>query len=409
MSEQLVQQQYETGEIVMKKIKKNPSVQQMKTALSDSYEQREYKIENIIQTSETYQYEQKIQTKDKRNFKIYAQLCNIFLQYGHCKFGKSCKFRHIPIRKDKIPVENFNYNLNEIKLCNKIDEKELINLEYSIKPQQSKLNENDNLILIRHGISVYNYVGNKFSYETGKIFKDISALQYQLDPKLIDSPLHFYGVQQCINQQKIINKIKFHTIFVSPQLRALQTCYHLIKEHQDYKDKKIKIFVLPLLTEILSKVQDIASIGEEREKNFEEFEKLGFDFKYLVDESYGNKRDPNLWQLYDIKNLKLREKIKNQMIQNNKNYNETCLALIKENFPKSVETYEMVYERKLEAKQFIKNYIKKNKLHNKKEQKICIISHHGFLKTWTSSGISQSGYVIHGNSFGNCQLVSDKL
>lgn len=67
-----------------------------------------------------------------------------------------------------IPSEEFEYDLDEIRNHNYIDKQEVKNLEYQLEPQEPKINENDELILIRHGVSLYNYIANKFTYQTGK-------------------------------------------------------------------------------------------------------------------------------------------------------------------------------------------------------------------------------------------------
>ncbi len=87
------------------------------------------------------------------------------------------------------------------------------------------------IILIRHGLSLYNYSASSFYYQTGFDHKSDEARAYMLNQDLIDSPLYPYGVEQAINQQPAINKIDFDTVFVSPLRRAIETCYHLFNKH----------------------------------------------------------------------------------------------------------------------------------------------------------------------------------
>ena len=55
---------------------------------------------------------------------------------------------------------------------------------------------------------------------------------------------------QAESNSKTVNKIEFHTVFVSPYLRAMQTCYYLFKNHANKKN--IKFIVHPLIFESFS-------------------------------------------------------------------------------------------------------------------------------------------------------------
>lgn len=70
--------------------------------------------------------------------------------------------------------------------------------------------------------------------------------------------MHPYGILMCENNAKYLKDIEFEAVFVSPLGRALQTADLMFKNHP--KRNEIKFIVMPELTEILSKVQDISDI-----------------------------------------------------------------------------------------------------------------------------------------------------
>jgi phosphohistidine phosphatase SixA len=51
------------------------------------------------------------------------------------------------------------------------------------------------------------------------------------------------GLKECEEGQKEANSLKVHTVFVSPLRRALQTAYHLFKNHPNFSN--IKFIIVP--------------------------------------------------------------------------------------------------------------------------------------------------------------------
>lgn len=74
---------------------------------------------------------------------------------------------------------------------------------------------------------------------------------------------------------------------------------------------------------------------------------------------------------------------------------------VDQNFPKSVEKYKSVYERGVKAKNFVRDYIKKNNL--SKKQKVVIISHNSYIRNLTASGPDDGKSGMGGLKFSNCE------
>jgi hypothetical protein len=55
-----------------------------------------------------------------------------------------------------------------------------------LSPLKYPLTDGD-FVLIRHGISEYNYIAQRFTFETSYSYKSDEAKIYQLELKLVDS------------------------------------------------------------------------------------------------------------------------------------------------------------------------------------------------------------------------------
>jgi broad specificity phosphatase PhoE len=92
-----------------------------------------------------------------------------------------------------------------------------------------------NLILIRHAFALKNFAKKHVDLELTEIMKEFHEVN--------DCVLHNIGVDQAILSTETLKDINFHTVFVSPQYRALETCFYLLRGHPNIKN--IKIIVLP--------------------------------------------------------------------------------------------------------------------------------------------------------------------
>jgi len=108
-------------------------------------------------------------------------------------------------------------------------------------------------VLIRHGLSAFNYKALVADTEFGE-GPELEAVRN--DPNGEDPELHAVGIMQCEAAQPVINATNFKVVFTSPMQRALMTTIHMFKNHPD-KDN-IKFIVLPMVREVLHTTNDIA-------------------------------------------------------------------------------------------------------------------------------------------------------
>jgi broad specificity phosphatase PhoE len=91
-------------------------------------------------------------------------------------------------------------------------------------------------------------------YKYGKGSKESKA--YDMDKTGFDLPLHPIGIEMCVANQHLVNDVDWKIVYVSPMQRTLQTTIHMFKNHPN-KDN-IKFVILPIVREVLKKINDIA-------------------------------------------------------------------------------------------------------------------------------------------------------
>jgi broad specificity phosphatase PhoE len=145
-------------------------------------------------------------------------------------------------------------------------------------------------VLIRHGLSIFNYNIKQTDVEFGEGSAESRAVE--TNKELFDPELHPIGIKQCENHQEQINKIKWKVVFSSPMQRAMMTTIHMFKNHPDKAN--IKFVVLPIAREVLHTTNDIAMDCHEMIEKYSEGKPeacgLKFDFSRLF--LYGI---PQLW------------------------------------------------------------------------------------------------------------------
>ena len=166
------------------------------------------------------------------------------------------------------------------------------------KPMDSKTLGSSSFVLVRHGLSEFNYSamiaadhpGGEESAEFKKVQQDSP----------IDPGLHEIGQKQCEAGQAVVNSIDWKVVFTSPMQRAMETTVEMYKNHPN-KDN-IKFIVLPIVREVLHTVCDIAQNCDLTIAKFGEGQPaaggLKFDFSRMF--LYGI---PELWQIYTLANV----------------------------------------------------------------------------------------------------------
>ena len=123
----------------------------------------------------------------------------------------------------------------------------------------SKQTDKHDLVFVRHAESIFNLaceryrVANNIPY----IWKELcnhqgfdSSVLY--NPDFIDCSITEKGKEECLNAQKLIQDTDIDCVIVSPLLRALQTCDIV------FQNKKIPVYVEPILTGPLRSVSDVS-------------------------------------------------------------------------------------------------------------------------------------------------------
>jgi len=140
---------------------------------------------------------------------------------------------------------------------------EQFNLPLKTKPIESSDLEESKYVLIRHGLSTFNYkvmvTADQFGHDSAEM-KTLFA-----DPDGADPELHQVGIMQSESHQDFVNNVDWKVVFTSPIQRAMQTTIHMYKNHPN-KDK-IHFVVLPIVREYLHTTSDVAiDCGELMEK-----------------------------------------------------------------------------------------------------------------------------------------------
>ena len=259
-----------------------------------------------------------------------------------------------------------------------------IHLETSMSHPE-KLADSD-YILIRHGLSEFNYKALVATTDFGKDSAEMRAVETQKE--LTDPELHAIGIKQCEAHQPQVNAFKFHTVFSSPMQRAMMTTIHMFKNHPDKEN--IRFVVLPIAREVLHTTNDICM------NVFELIEKYGegkpeacgivFDFSRLF--VYGI---PELWQVFTLANVDKQklivEKLKkinpepNHEAPQRTNYKEVMVEILPQ-FEPRFEDADSLLRRAVVIREFMKEYLRVNPL--PEGQRNAIVCHSQIIATMTA-------------------------
>ena len=184
-------------------------------------------------------------------------------------------------------------------------------IKKSIKPKKNKSSSNPifaknlegKIIFIRHGETDYNIDINK---KGSKIKFDINYL---------DGHLNSNGEKQAENSSDKFNNIDIEAIYVSPLYRTLESAFILFKNHP--KKDNIQLIVHPLLTEVVSSMNNFTDDIEIKKSIYNEKSEIKVDWS-LFDEEFKTKEEQNFYYLNYV-NLLPKEKyddIKNKLYNN---------------------------------------------------------------------------------------------
>ena len=260
-------------------------------------------------------------------------------------------------------------------------------------------NLNGKIIYIRHGETDY----NKFLKSKGKSIK--------YDINYIDSPVNKKGEQQAIDASQKLKKLNIEIVYVSPLYRCLQTAFLLFKNHPNKKN--IKLVVHPLLTEVVSGVNNFTYQIQKTKKKFNINSELKVDWT-LFDNEFKTPKEQDLFFLkyIDEKKEKIQQKIKNI-------YDNYGKAKIKEEIAdlgklivdagmRRIESLNHLFQRVLMFKSFLKEKYEKEL--DDKDRKIIIVSHSCYGQIFTSKLCYElkdiTDYPNDACDMKNCEAIS---
>ena len=108
----------------------------------------------------------------------------------------------------------------------------------------SKLKLGPRVILLRHAESQSNQIRAEIASQD---HTDDDVIRAKTFSECIDSSITTKGVKQCENASEVTSKLNVGVVLVSPMKRALETAYHMFKNHPNFK--KIEFIVVPKLKE----------------------------------------------------------------------------------------------------------------------------------------------------------------
>ena len=230
------------------------------------------------------------------------------------------------------------------------------------------------IIFIRHGETDYNI---DFDKKGSKIKSDINYL---------DGHLNSNGKKQAEESSKLFENLDIEAIYVSPLYRTLESASIIFKNHPKKSD--IKLIVHPLLTEVISSMNNFTDDIEIKKGIYNEKSDIKVDWS-VFDGEFKNKEDQNFYYMNYV-NLLPKTKfvnIKNKMYNSLKTGKmKECITelgkIISDLKMKRIESLDHLFNRTIQFKEYLKDKYK-NSL-NDCNKKIIIISHSCFGKMFTS-------------------------
>ena len=261
---------------------------------------------------------------------------------------------------------------------------------------------NGQILYIRHAESIYNTKGKNKSHDN----------QVRFDEVHMDSELSENGKLQANELGKKLDQLDFKYCFVSPLQRCLQTC--LISLDGKIKEKGIKVFVHPLLTEFVSGIHDLSSSIKQKEEMTKDLVDWIY-FDKFDEENNSTSKDQQFYYFNFVDNPKRADDTNELMIQmkNESNYDNN-----KGNFKKFLqnfwnlggrpETFNHCFKRSNDFKKFLREF--KQKLILKEHEKILVFTHSLVIRLSTSDLARK---IDHIENFpndcycpNNCEIIS---
>lgn len=223
---------------------------------------------------------------------------------------------------------------------------------------------------LRHGQTYYNVESSKWHEEGDP--EEGNSFQYTLD--FADSALTETGINQALKAKDAILKLPIDVVYVSPMLRALQTCAHIFENCET----RPKIIVNPLITEWIHVNHDAPMHPNNYKEQFS-----WFDWSLM----------PDTYFIGEILKNQYTETLMKQISENPQaNCTKILIDLIHNIYPACVESNAELYARTQRFKDILREELK--------NKNILVVGHSAFVRHFTSVMVGENefrGQVLLGN------------
>lgn len=241
-------------------------------------------------------------------------------------------------------------------------------------------NQNGKFLYIRHGQTDYNLTSASIENDSSlsNSTKEEKIKNFRSDPNFLDCKLNDKGKEQSENLRLIIDNLSVKYIFCSPLRRCIET---MLISLSTYKKKdELKIFIHPLLSEVVHTIHDGSIDMTEKTWFYNDLSsKLGLsiDWKYMKTLEYD--------YMFDFIDNDY-EKVVNSCGEDGK---KSLSSILKHYYQKYSSDYipesvSAAFTRSLKMKHFLIDF-EKNTQKQEGKEKILLFSHSGFIKTSTIS------------------------
>lgn len=240
--------------------------------------------------------------------------------------------------------------------------------------EQEMLKHGSQVLLLRHANSQYNY---EFSQMEKYEYSDEDYKTLRIKKDLRDAHLSKLGIKQCERAQGLANQLKVDSVLVSPLRRAMETAYHVFKNHPSFDN--IKFIVVPKLREAVDTAWDIpVNILDTVEEYKTKFKNLDVSLlKEYGDVSHYFLRDIN--QPFAKKILSVKQQDSEDPMGSNAF--DLLLEYINVNYPVKSESKKNILNRISKVKEYVKNILETNKIDE--DSKVVWVGHSYYFKMWT--------------------------
>lgn len=249
------------------------------------------------------------------------------------------------------------------------------------------------IMFVRHAESMFNlwhsyYLLIKNKKEIPKTInkKDLEIIQKvtsKFDLLLLDPDLSQKGSEMAKTTSSKYSKFPIEIVFVSPLRRAMQTCEAIFQNHPNYKN--IKFIVHPLLRELLNNSNDIPnSLSELRKKyepkyDFSEFEKYPIPYLYFIYDLQSPDKEYLLEKTRGVSENEYPKILQEAEIEKRKK---------EPKYNQRLESYVNMRGRTKMFKQYLREFIRKNKVDF---AKIAVVCHSNFISYSKSEKFLEHG------------------